>query len=94
MPINSFLKDGKKLDMVKVSKDGYFIPFSVGLRICIGQRLATQEMVQLLSLVAKYFDISAPADLGEVKPDSANKAARPQSLKLLFKLRNKKKKNL
>jgi len=89
---NKFIPERwEKLDMVKVSKDGYFIPFSVGLRICIGQRLATQEMVQLLSLVAKYFDISAPADLGEVKPDSANKAARPQSLKLLFKLRNKKK---
>jgi len=89
---NKFIPERwEKLDIVQVRKDGYFIPFSIGVRLCIGQRLATQEMIQLLSLVAKYFDISAPVDLGEVKPDAFNRAARPQSLKLLFKLRNKKK---
>jgi len=73
-----------------IKKGGFYIPFSDGPRVCIGQRLATTEALLLFATVVKNYDVMAPTDLKEVIPDIMNGTIRPRDLKLIFSARNKK----
>lgn len=48
--------------------DGYYLPFSAGPRICIGQRLAREEGLVFLALVLKNFDVKPPINFDKNKP--------------------------
>jgi len=48
--------------------DGYYLPFSAGPRICIGQRLAREEAIVFLALLLKNFDVKPPINFDKNKP--------------------------
>jgi len=48
--------------------EGYYLPFSAGPRICIGQRLAREEAIVFLALILKNFDVTPPINFDKNKP--------------------------
>jgi len=75
---------------IEIKKSGFYIPFSDGPRICIGQRLATTEVLLLFATIIKNYNVTAPADLKAVVPNLMNGTLRPRDMNLIFSLRNKK----
>jgi len=77
-----------KIDEAKARGDGYYMPFSTGQRICIGQRLAREESIVFLVKVAQNFNIKAAYNTDiEPVPDTQNGTFRPSSLNITFENR-------
>jgi len=74
-----------KIDETKVKSEMHYIPFSMGPRICIGQRLAREEAIVFLVLVAKYFNIKSPEEVVvDPIPDYENSLFRPKNVNVVF----------
>lgn len=77
-----------KIDDAKARSDGYYMPFSAGQRICIGQRLAREESIVFLVKVAQNFNIKAADKIDtEPVPDYKNATFRPKFLNITFEKR-------
>jgi len=77
-----------KIDEAKARSDGYYMPFSAGQRICIGQRLAREESIVFLVMVAQNFSIKAADNLDtEPVPDLKNGTFKPRFLNVTFEKR-------
>jgi len=70
------------LDESKLKSELRYIPFSTGPRVCIGQRLAREEAIVFLILIAKYFNIKAEAEVSV--PISDASLFRPKKINVMF----------
>jgi len=68
------------IDESKIKSDIHYIPFSMGPRICIGQRLAREEAIVFLILFSKYFDIKGDPNIPDPVPDYVNTLFRPKNI--------------
>jgi len=73
------------IDETKAKSEIHYIPFSMGPRICIGQRLAREEAIVFLVLIAKYFNIKSPKEVvPDPVPDYDNTLFRPSTIDIVF----------
>jgi len=70
-----------------VRADGYYIPFSAGPRICIGQRLAREEALVYFALVLKNFDVNPPLNFDKDKPIENSGITNIKDVNVLFSKR-------
>ncbi|KPM09295.1 8-oxo-dGDP phosphatase NUDT18 [Sarcoptes scabiei] len=78
-----FLKDGK------VHKPDYFIPFSVGRRMCLGDILTKMEVFLFLTNLLQQFDLQVPEN--EKRPEVASivsASMAPKPFKVCLRSRN------
>nr|CAD7611020.1 unnamed protein product [Timema genevievae] len=66
-----------------VTKPEYFIPFSTGKRMCIGQRLVQGFSFILLASIIQHFDVSADQNT-EIRTYPACVAVPPDTFPLIF----------
>jgi cytochrome P450 len=73
------------IDESKVKSEMHYMPFSVGPRICIGQRLAREEAIVFVISFARHFNIkSAEPIVADPIPDYKNITFKPKSLNVIL----------
>jgi len=74
---------------LKLKSDVHYIPFSTGPRVCVGQRLAREEAIVFLILIAKYFNIKSPESVvADPVPDYDTSLFRPNIINTVFTRRS------
>jgi len=77
-----------KIDENKAKSDGYYFPFGLGPRSCIGQRLALEEAHIYIALVAKNFNIKLPPQgIGELTIHKGSLSGIPDNLNVILEKR-------
>jgi len=78
-----------QIDETKARGDGYYMPFSAGQRICVGQRLAREETILFLVMVAQRFNIKPAYDV-TVEPiaDINSFTFKPKCIKIIVENKN------
>jgi len=71
------------IDEAQVKKNGYYMPFSLGSRSCIGQKFVILESITILAMLVHNFNIIAPAGMKFIANYHAS-TPRPRDLQLLF----------